>query len=320
MLKKCHSWTIATVLLIGFAPATQVNAEPPSYRAQSGALSGLLNSAGSETLAYLAAFWGSDLRRHYPDIKFRMDLGGSSTAPGALMDGSAHVGMMSRPMKAGENEAFARKFGYPPTEFRVALDAIVLYVHKDNPIKGLTLAQVDAIFSSTRKCGHDRDVTAWGQAGLAGDWANRAIVPLGRDPLSGTHGYFRDKGLCGGNFRKEVKSLASPADIMRSLTLLKNGIGYSGTGHRNPELKAVPLARNGNERFVDPTPDTIASGTYPLMRYLYVYANKAPGKPLPALEHEFIKLILSAEGQRHVSNEGFVPLTAEAVNTERGKL
>lgn len=298
-----------------------VFAEPqlPEYTPASG-LSGALNSVGSDTLAYLMAFWGTDFKKHYPDVKFSMRQFGSATALPALLDGSANLAPMSRLMTPEEIRAFNKKFGYDPTEIRVALDAVAVYVNNDNPISKLALPQLDAVFSSVPKCGHSHPIETWGKAGLEGDWATRPIALAGRDHMSGTREFFRQKALCGGDYRKDIREHAGTAEIHRTLAGNKYAIGYSGIGSRQAGVKVLALAANANAPFVAPIAENIISGKYPLARPLFIYVNKAPGKPLTSLEAEFLKMVLSKAGQQRVITEGFVALDAAMVAREREKL
>lgn len=312
---------VASVLLpFGTPAASEVDGKIPAYTPVPGTLSGALTSKGSDTLAYVMAFWGTEFKRLYPGVKFTMEFSGSGTAPPALMDGTANIAPMSRPMSEKEIGAFEKKFGYKPTEIRVALDALAVYVNKENPVKGLTVKQLDAIFSATRKCGYPNDIATWGHLGLTGEWAGRDIKLFGRSSLSGTHGYFKEHALCRGEYKGGIKTQPGPFEIMKSVALAKNGIGYADIGHRVDGVKAVPIARTESEPFIEPSEASTVNGSYPLTRFLYVYVNKQPGKPLGDIEREFIKMVLSHSGQRRVAEDGFVPLTAEMAAKERDKL
>ncbi|HUH39139.1 MAG TPA: phosphate ABC transporter substrate-binding protein PstS family protein, partial [Spongiibacteraceae bacterium] len=237
---------------------------------------------------------------------------GSSTAPPALIEGTANMGPMSRRMKASEEEAFEARHGYKPTAVPVAIDALAVFVHKDNPLPGLTLAQVDAIFSSTRKCGAPEAIERWGQVGLSGDWAGRDLQLYGRNSVSGTYGYFKEKALCKGDFRSGVNEQPGSASVVQSVSTSLNAIGYSGIGYRTASVRALPLA-GPDGQFIDASFDSAVSGNYPLSRFLFVYINKAPNRPLAPLEREFIKLMLSRSGQQVVVKDGYIPLPAAVV-------
>lgn len=301
------------------AAGSQLDPSLPSYTRTSG-VSGNLSSVGSDTLANLMTLWAEEFKRVYPNLNVQIQAAGSSTAPPALTEGTSNFGPMSRKMKSKELEAFEKKYGYKPTEIRVAIDALAVYVHKDNPIEGMTIPQVDAVFSSTRKCGAGEDASSWGKLGLTGAWATRDIQIFGRNSVSGTYGYFKKKALCKGDYKSNVNEQPGSASVVQSVTASINGIGYSGIGYKTSGVKAVPLTKKEGTPFIPATADNAANGTYPLSRYLYVYVNKQPNKPLAPLEREFVKMILSKQGQEVVVKDGYIPLSNEIVNKELAKL
>lgn len=301
---------LAAVAMPGLALAG-VDAAIPKYEKTSG-VSGKINSVGSDTLANLMTHWAEDFKRHYPNVNIQIQAAGSSTAPPALTEGTSNLGPMSRKMKDGELAAFEAKYGYKPTAIPVAIDALAVFVHKDNPVKGLSMEQVDAIFSSTRACGGNTDLNQWGKLGLAGAWAARNVQLFGRNSVSGTYGYFKEEALCKGDFKNSVNEQPGSASVVQSVSTAINGIGYSGIGYKTSSVRALPLAKTGSE-YVEATEANALAGTYPLSRYLYVYINKAPNKPLSPLEREFVKLILSQQGQQAVVKDGYIPLPAAVV-------
>ncbi len=303
----------SAVLLSSPVSAVQtVDAGIPEYQKASG-ISGNLSSVGSDTLANLMTLWAEEFKRLYPNVNIQIQAAGSSTAPPALTEGTSNLGPMSRKMKDKELDAFEKKYGYKPTAIPVAIDALAVYVNKENPITGLSIPQVDAIFSSTRKCGYDSDITTWGQAGLAGTWADKSIQLYGRNSVSGTYGYFKKKALCKGDYKNNVNEQPGSASVVQSVTSSVNGIGYSGIGYKTSGVKAVPLAKKSGGEFIEATPENAVTGTYPLARFLYVYVNKQPNKPLAPLEQEFIKMVLSQSGQQVVIKDGYIPLPAKVV-------
>ncbi|PKM34858.1 MAG: phosphate-binding protein [Gammaproteobacteria bacterium HGW-Gammaproteobacteria-10] len=301
-------------LIAGHAVAVQtVDPGLSEYQKVSG-VSGNLSSEGSDTLANLMTLWAEEFKRIYPSVNIQVQAAGSSTAPPALTEGKANLGPMSRKMKDNELDAFESKYGYKPTAIPVAIDALAVFVNKDNPIRGLTLAQVDAILSSTRKCGYPSDIVTWGQAGLDGAWQNQSMQLYGRNSVSGTYGYFKDEALCKGDFKNNVNEQPGSASVVQSVTSSLNGIGYSGLGYKTSGVKTVPLASREGQAYVDATPENAIAGTYPLARFLYVYVNKHPNKPLAPLEQEFIKMVLSKTGQQVVIKDGYIPLPAKVAN------
>lgn len=300
----------ASVLMAGnLSAATKVDAGIPTYAKTSG-VSGNLSSVGSDTLANLMTLWAEEYKRLYPSVNIQIQAAGSSTAPPALTEGTSNFGPMSRAMKGKEEQAFEQHFGYKPTPIRVAIDALAVFVHKDNPIEGLTVPMVDAIFSSTRKCGYPNDVVNWAQAGLTGGWANRGIQIYGRNSVSGTYGYFKKKALCKGDFKANVNEQPGSASVVQSITSSLNGIGYSGIGYQTSGVRAVPLTKKPGKPFIAATPANAVNGKYPLARFLYVYVNKHPNKPLAPLETEFVKMVLSQQGQQVVIKDGYIPVPA----------
>jgi phosphate transport system substrate-binding protein len=237
-----------------------------------------------------------------------------------MISGTAQLGPMSRPMKGSEIDDFEKKYGYKPTAVRVAVDGLAVYVNKDNPLDRLTLLQVDAVFSKGRKCGAAADVSNWGQLGLTGSWANRPLSLYGRNSASGTYGYFKEHALCKGDYKDTVKEQPGSASVVQGVTEDVNAIGYSGIGYKTSGVKALKLAaKEGAAYFGDDT-ESVLSGEYPLARYLYVYVNKAPNKPVDPLIREFLRYVLSSQGQEVVVKDGYIPLPAKVVGDELAKL
>ncbi|PCJ85680.1 MAG: phosphate-binding protein [Thiotrichaceae bacterium] len=299
-------------LLISSNVSATVDADIPVYKPVSG-ISGNISSVGSDTLANLMTLWAESFKRSYPNVNIQIQAAGSSTAPTALTEATSNFGPMSRKMKSKEIASFEDRYGYKPTAIPVAIDALVVYVNKDNPVKGMVIQDVDAVFSSTRKCGGSKDITKWGGLGLTGNWKNRDIQIYGRNSVSGTYGYFKKKALCKGDFKNNVNEQPGSASVVQSVSTSINGIGYSGIGYRTSGVRAVALAKKVGGEFIEATPANAVSGKYPLSRFLYVYVNKHPNKELAPLEKEFIKLILSQEGQSVVIKDGYVPLPAKVV-------
>ena len=294
------------------------SADLPTYQKSSG-VSGNLSSIGSDTLNNLMTFWAEGFAKVYPNVNVQIEGKGSSTAPPALIDGTAQLGPMSRDMKSSEIDKFEKKYGYKPTEIRVAMDALAVYVNKDNPVKGLTLSQVDAIFSKTCKRGH-KGVETWGQAGLTGDWATSPISAYGRNSASGTYGFFKEHTLKNGDYKDTVKEQPGSASVVMGVAKDRFGIGYSGMGYATSGVRKVPLAEADGGEYVTAEPENVLNDTYPLRRFLYVYVNKAPGKPMSPLLQEFLTFVISREGQEVTVKDGFIPLPAAVAEEELAKL
>ncbi len=300
--------TLGAAVAMSFSAATFADVDPnlPDYEKVSG-VSGSLSSVGSDTLANLMTLWAEEFKREYPNVSIQIQAAGSSTAPPALTEGTSNVGPMSRKMKDKELASFEERYGYKPTAIPVAIDALAVYVHKDNPIEGMTIAQVDAVFSATRKCGYPEDITNWSQLGVE----NLGAIQLyGRNSVSGTYGYFKDNALCKGDYKNSVNEQPGSASVVQGVTKSLNGIGYSGIGYKTSGVKAVPLAKAEGQAFVEATAENAADGSFPLSRFLWVYVNKAPNKPLSPIDREFMKMVLSKTGQQVVVKDGYVPLPA----------
>jgi phosphate transport system substrate-binding protein len=298
------------------AQAVKVDAGIPAYAKASG-VSGSVNSVGSDSMNNMMTFWGEAFSKMYPNVKIQVEGKGSSTAPPALIAGTAQFGPMSRPMRATEIDAFEKKYGYKPTVLRTAYDALAVYVNKDNPVEKLTLAQVDGVFSKTRKSG-GKNSAKWGDLGLTGDWAARPLSLDGRNSASGTYGFFKEIALVNGDFKDTVKEQPGSASVVQGVTEDRYGIGYSGIGYKTSGVKAVPLVKGPVTS--DGSYEDVLAQKYPLARFLYIYINKAPGKPLDPLVKEFVKLIYSKEGQEVVVKDGYYPVNAAIAKEELAKI
>ncbi len=314
-MKKLAILGAAVSMTFSASAFADVDAALPDYQKASG-ISGNLSSVGSDTLANLMTLWAEEFKREYPNVNIQIQAAGSSTAPPALTEGTSNFGPMSRQMKDKETAAFEAKYGYKATPIRVAIDALAVYAHKDNPVEGLSIPQVDAIFSATRKCGHNEDINNWSQLGA--NLGNMQIY--GRNSVSGTYGYFKKKALCKGDYKDQVNEQPGSASVVQGVTKSLNGIGYSGIGYKTSGVKALALSKKAGGEMIPATKANAANGTYPLSRYLYVYVNKAPNKPLTPIDREFIKMVLSKVGQRVVVKDGYVPLPASVVEKELDKI
>ena len=304
-LKK--TLVVGVAMALGLSGAAKADVDPnlPSYQPVSG-ISGNLSSVGSDTLNNLMTLWAEEFAKFYPNVNIQIQGAGTSTAPPALIEGTSNFGPMSRPMRDSESRAFEERYGYAPTLVPVAIDMIAVYVNQDNPIEGMTMEQVDAVFSATRACGAARDLRTWGDLGLTGGWANRDITIFGRNAVSGTYGFFREVALCGGDFKDTVNEQPGSSAVVRGVEQTIGGIGYSGIGYRTSGVRVVPL--NGFEA----TGANAATGDYPLARFLYIAANQHPTNGWNPLEREFFRMVLSQEGQGVVNRDGYVTLDAAA--------
>jgi phosphate transport system substrate-binding protein len=307
---------MAAVLGAGLVGA-QVQVDPAlgAYKATSG-VSGNVSSVGSDTLNNLMTLWAEQFSKFYPNAKIQIEGKGSSTAPPALIAGTAQFGPMSREMKGTEVDQFEKKYGYKPTALRTSVDALAVFVNKDNPIKCLAMSRIDGMFSKTRRTGFKEDLRTWGQLGLTGEWASRPISLYGRNSASGTYGFFKEHVLKNGDYKDEVKEQPGSAAVVQGVTVDRYAAGYSGIGYATAGVRAVPLTAKEGDRCHEATPDEAYSGQYPLARFLYVYINKAPGKPLDPVTREFARLIMSREGQEVVVKDGYFPIPSQIAKEE----
>lgn len=303
---------------LGMADVLKVDPALSTYKPVSG-VSGNLSSIGSDSMNNLMTLWGEGFGKSYPNVKLQIEGKGSSTAPPALISGTAQLGPMSRPMKGTEIDAFEKKFGYKPTGLRSSVDALAVFVNKDNPMKCLTFPQIDAIFSKSRRYDYKEDIKVWGQLGLTGDWANRPISLFGRNSASGTYGFFKEHAMKNGDYKDEVKEQPGSASVVQGVTVDRYAIGYSGIGYATAGVRAVPVAEKAGGACVAATAENSYAGKYPLARFLFVYINKAPGKGLDPLMREFVKFMFTREGQDAVIKDGYFPVPNSIAKEELSK-
>lgn len=317
MIKKLLCVAAISAALAAGSAVAQVEVDPnlPEYTPVSG-ISGNLSSIGSDTLNNLMTLWAEEFQGFYPNVNIQIQGAGTSTAPPAMTEGTANFGPMSRMPRDSEQAAFEERHGYPMTVVGVGIDTIAVFVNRDNPIEGLTIEQVDAIFSATRRCGAAEPIDRWGQVGLTGAWANRDITLYSRNAVSGTYGYFRQHALCDGDFRDSINEQPGSSSVVQGVAESLNGIGYSGIGYATSGVRAIAV---GNPP-VEPSGETAADGSYPLARFLYVAVNKHPNRPLNPLEREFMRLVLSRQGQEVVVRDGYIPLPASVAARFRAEL
>ncbi|MEO5626513.1 MAG: phosphate ABC transporter substrate-binding protein [Dokdonella sp.] len=305
----------ALILISGIASATSALAADDS-------LSGSLTCVGSDTASALVTRWASAFEGLHPRARIQVQAAGSASAPLALTAGAADIGSMSRPMSANEEADFRKRYGYAPTRLAIARDAIVVFVHPENPLQRLTFAELDAIYSTTRRCGAAQPMRYWSDLDTHNQDAlgTRQILAAGRDASSGTHEVFRESVLCNGRFRPEVIAWPGNGAIVGTVAMNREAIGYAGIGYINGMVKPLALARNQSDAGILPDRTSIADGSYPLARSLYLYVNRPPQRALAELPAAFIEFALSDEGQALVHQEGFVPLAADERRAQRSIL
>jgi len=306
--------TAAFVLgAIGFSAAGSAQEIDPalkSYERAAGEVSGSLKCVGSDTMNNLVALWAEGFKKFYPSVREAIEGKGSASAPPALTEGTCTFGPMSRDMKPSEIDAFKEKHGYPPVMVPAAIDMLAVFVHKDNPLAGLSLQQVDAIFSKNRTGGAKDEIRTWGDLGLEGEWKDKPISLYGRNATSGTYGYFKEHALFKGDFKPTVKEQPGSSAVVQAVASDRFAMGYSGIGYRTADVRAVPLSAKTAAAFVAAEPKFAYSGEYPLSRFLYLGVNHKPGTPLDPLRREFLRYVLSGTGQGDVKKDGYLPVTA----------
>jgi phosphate transport system substrate-binding protein len=295
---------------VALGGTVQVDPAIPPYTPVSG-VSGNVKSIGSDTMNNLMTLWAEGFRTHYRSVQVEIEGKGSATAPAALIAGTATFGPMSREMKAAEMDEFEKKFGYKPTGIPTSLDMLAVFVHKDNPLASMSMQQVDAVFSKTRKGGFATDVKTWGDLGLTGEWAAKPISLYGRNSASGTYGYFKEHALFKGDFKDTVKEQPGTSSVVGGVAGDKFAIGYGGIGYLTADVRAVPLSKDAKSKAIAATAENAYSGEYPMARFLWVYLNHKPGTALDPLRREFVRYVLSKQGQEVVVKDGYYPVTAD---------
>jgi phosphate transport system substrate-binding protein len=308
-LLKCT----AALLVLGFSSMAmaqvQVDKDLPVYKPAEG-ISGTVKSVGSDTLNELMTGWNEEFHRFYPSVKIEVEGKGSATAPPALIEGTAQFGPMSRPMKNSEIGDFKKKYGYPPTQIKVAVDSLAVFVNKDCPIKSLTMEQLRQIFSVEGKA----DIT-WGDVGISDpEYKDKPISLYGRNAASGTYAYFKEHALGKKDFKATVKEQPGSSAVVQAVATDKYAMGYSGIGYATADVKAVPLAAAADGTVYAANMENAFSGDYPLSRFLFIYINKKPGAEPTPVVREFIKMVLSRQGQEVTVKFGYYPIPARVAS------
>ena len=305
--------SVCLAAAIVFAAATSAQDLDPGlqpYSKAAGEVSGSLKCVGSDTMNNLVALWAEGFKKFYPSVREGIEGKGSASGPPALTEGTSTFGPMSRNWKPSEIDGFKEKHGYAPVVVPTAVDMLAVFVHKDNPLKELSMQQVDAIFSKNRNGGAKADIRTWGDLGLEGEWKDKPISLYGRNASSGTYGYFKENALFKGDFKPTVKEQPGSSSVVQAIASDKFAIGYSGIGYLTADVRPVPLAPKPGSKAVPVEPTFAYTGEYPLARFLYMSVNHKPGSELDPLRREFIRYMLSADGQADVKKDGYLPVTA----------
>lgn len=326
-----NSSIVQRVGLLGLTAMVAVAVLPETTRAQlkpktdpqihayvptSSTITGSLTVVGSETMKPLIEQWEGKLKEIYPHVDIKVKSSGSEMGPPALLEGRAQVAAVSRKLTSAEISEFTKRHGYGPTEVAVATDALAVFVHRDNPITGLTFRELDAMFCKERRRGADHPITKWGELGLDGEWSQADIWLHGRSSSSGSGALFREQVCLNGEFNSKLMEEPGSASVVAEVMKDRYAIGFSGIGYKTSTVRPVPLSERNGSAFVEATFETAINGTYPLERKLYLYVDKPPKGELPALVSEFVKFATSHEGQELVVKQGFFPLPTEELNRQ----
>lgn len=303
-------------LMLGFTTSEPVKLDPklPAYKATE-RVAGDLRTAGSDTLSNVVSLWAQEFNKFHPGVRMQVEAKGSSTGPTALLENQAQFAAMSRAMKSSEIDAFVKKFGYKPTEFRVAIDCLAVYVHKDCPLDEISIPQIQAVFSV------NGSNMRWGDLGVSDPkWRDRPISLYGRNAASGTYGFFKTVALGGADFKPSVKEAPGSAGVIGGVASDPFGIGYSGIGFRTPDVKVLNVSFDDGEPGAEPSQEAANVGEYPLARNLYIYINYDRNQGLDPTRAEFVHMIYSRDGQEAVIKEGFYPVSAKVAAEDLAKV
>ena len=299
---------------------SEASAELPEYSpADLG--EGKLSSVGSDSMDGLVGLWVDAYREYQPQVVVQVVSRGSATAPAALIEGTADIGPMARTMKANEVEVFRTQYGFEPTQIRTALSGVAVYVSKDNPISQISFDDLDAIYSAKRKRGAKKQYSNWSDLGVAGQVSGESIMPLGSLQDSYPYSYFRQSILLQAPFVKELASTADSRSMFEAIGANLGAIAFGEVLSKGDDrVKALPVSKKRGDAAYQPSEFNMLSGKYPLARFLNVYVVRYPGKPLDSATADFLRFVLSKQGQQVVAKQGLRPLPAAVVQAELGKL
>ncbi len=282
-----------------------------SVMAASPSIPGRVLLTGSISLSNLATFWAQSFHNANPNIAITIADPGSAAGIDALLNGTANAVLISTPLSQVQQANFIQRYGYPPTLIPVAKDGVAIYVNNNNPLKRISLQQLDAIYSNNRRCGAEYALRNWKTLGVNGPLARNKITPLGLSVDSGAYYLFKQRALCGGDFRPEFQALAGPAAIEAALSANPAAIGFSSSAMRSGNIRAVPVVGQNNGPAIFPSISTIQDGQYPLARQLAIAVNVPHGKQVEPALHRFINYARSALGQTVAARAGYAPLSAK---------
>jgi phosphate transport system substrate-binding protein len=324
---------------VGVGVEVQVDDALRSYAAEA-RLKGSVRGAGSPVAGMLLQVMSDPFRQFQPDVRVELTLGGTSTGPPALLSGAAQMALMGRRYTDAETSAFRAKFRYPPVEVAIATDAVAVFVHRDNPIESLTIEQLRDVFSQRRRADGAR-LDHWSELNSATIVTTRPAAsgtrttthpsprrPPPAGPIAlygiaadgGESTLFREAILGDEPLSASMRVQLTQSSAVQGIAADASGIGYAAFLYSCRGVRAVPLVSPADGRAYACTAADCRSGRYPLARSLYVYLNKPPSKPLDRPMHEFLRFVLSRDGQRVAVAAGGFPLSPDAANDALEKI
>lgn len=311
MRRRLHLFLTA-MLMAAIAGAVSGSSEEPEAVSDSGT-----GEFGASDLGKLARHWlGAFRQDHAGDaVSLRPTRSFASKAAFEEMQNAViYVGYRLPPQAVDD---FARRYGYKPTAIRVALDTVAIFVHRENPIRGMTLAQIGAVFSGESRCRGAQHAATWGALGLAGEWQARPLQVFAIGPADDLHDYFRQQVLCGGGLGEFVRMHPNSAAVARAVSESLNAIGFGRSVSTISSMKALSLAVDTNMPFVAPSERPVVDGAYPLTRFLHIYVQKRPDRPLTGRQADFVRFVLSPGGQAILGRNGFIPVSRDVARMEQ---
>lgn len=294
-----------------------------------------LNIVGADVMDEITLGWVKLMRQAYPRLSVTMEARASGSGAPGLISGQGMLAPVGRELLPAEEKAFVDKFGYKPFSVRVATGsagslgktaASIIMVDKNNPVQCLSLPELDAIYSTSDKLGH-APIRTWGDLGLKGEWASRPIHLYGLKSPNGIEWFFKQRVMQGGDYRTDIqftkgRGFTHAFNVAaEDMAQHPGGLTYALLANVTPNVKVVPLSETDGGRCYLPTVKNVYAHAYPLSRYVYIFVNRPPGKPLEPKVKEFLKLVLSKQGQDVVAKEGvYIPLQTSVVKEELDKL
>jgi phosphate transport system substrate-binding protein len=283
----------------------------PPYHA-TGSAKGTIRAVGGTSSMMLLSRAADAFRQIEPEFRAEFTAGGSSTGPPALLAGTSSMITMSRPLNDAEVAAFTAKYHYAPTAVPVAEGAITIFVHRDNPVAALSLTQLRQMFTRERQP-DGNVIDHWDEVGVGGKWSDRPINLYRMDDRRGETSIFRERALGGADYSALAEAEMTASSAVQAVAVDRNGIAFAPTFFRCLGVRTVPLIGADGQPYL-PTGPHCRDGRYPLAREFYIYLNKAPGKPLDAATTEFLRFVLSRDGQQTMIESGVFALSKSEVD------